>query len=87
VLRITRENGADSTRIAAEGRLVGEWVGVLREELERCESAGRAVSLDLSRVHYADTAGSLLLRTARARGIAIVGSSPLLATLLASGEG
>lgn len=86
VLRITRESDAGSTRIAVEGRLVGEWVALLRDELERSETSGHTILLDLARVHFAGDAGLMLLRAARARGIEVVGCSPLLATLLAGDE-
>jgi len=63
MLRITLENGADSTTFRLEGKLTGPWV----EEFERSwyefkdRTPSTPVSVDLSRVSFIDSEGKKLL--------------------------
>ncbi len=82
MLRITRERrGAAELRLAAEGRIVGEWVSLLQSELEAGGNASE-VALDLSQVQYASADGLRVLRAAEARGTRLLGASLLLRVLL-----
>jgi ABC-type transporter Mla MlaB component len=74
MLRITQTG--DTLKL--EGKLVGPWVGALREV---SASAGQ-VWLDLSAVSFIDTAGLTLLRDLLARGATVVSCSRLVEELL-----
>ena len=83
MLRITPINGdPGAVCLMLEGRLVGDWVGVLESELAAREEAAPALVLDLSHVDFANGAGVAVLRAARARGVRVRGCSPLLSSLL-----
>lgn len=60
MLRITTEGDPPTVRL--EGELVGPWVAACREACSRASTARGAVSLDLTRVRYADAEGVELLR-------------------------
>jgi hypothetical protein len=68
--------------LKVEGRLVGEWVGMLEAELARGEGSGRRVVLDLSAVDYASREAVALLQAAIERGVQVGDCSPLLSSQL-----
>jgi hypothetical protein len=79
MLRITRIAGPEpATTLKIEGKLIGPWVGALRET---CDSGG-PVRLDLSAVNFVDPDGVKLLRELLARGMTLAGCSGLVAELL-----
>ncbi|MDX2033606.1 MAG: hypothetical protein SF339_23215 [Blastocatellia bacterium] len=72
MLRIEEEKTEAARTLRLDGRLVREWVEVLREHVEG------AVELDLAGVTFADAAGVELLRRLEARGVPLRGCSPFL---------
>jgi len=86
MLRITRiDEGLQTLRLRLEGKIVGDWVPVLEDELSRCARARRLV-LDLAQVDFASTPAIQVLRAARARGAELQGVSPLVSSLIESLE-
>jgi ABC-type transporter Mla MlaB component len=80
-LYIASESDAGVRVIRLEGWLEGEAVA----ELERVAKDGSGpVRLDLSELRSADTAGLAALRTLRAAGATLVGTSPYIRLLLGS---
>ncbi|MGC4089227.1 MAG: hypothetical protein QM756_15350 [Polyangiaceae bacterium] len=82
MLRITRVESASGTLLRLEGRIVGEWVAVLQEELESSSRGGQLPELDLAGVEFANDAGVRALQEAAELGARIRACSPLLASLL-----
>lgn len=83
MLRITRtESTTESTLLNLEGRLVGPWVTVLRDE---CRTTDGAVVLNLAQVNYADDAGVTLLRRLTSGGVRLQGASAFVSELLKEG--
>lgn len=82
MLRITRSDDATRLLLKLEGRIVGDWVAVLADELDSLADANPALVLDLSGVEFATDAGVDVLLAARARGVQLLSCSPLLASLL-----
>jgi hypothetical protein len=88
MLRITAVSvDPDRFELRVEGRLAGESsVEILREELELAAPLGRRVVVELSGVSFADQEAVTLLACAAQRGVALVGGSAWL-TSLVSGVG
>jgi ABC-type transporter Mla MlaB component len=85
MLRITPLPTRDDPRcLRVEGRLVGDWVEVLRVEVERVQAQTSAVELDLAGVEFADSEALSLLLEVAVRGVKLVACSPLLTSLLES---
>ncbi|MEI9947892.1 MAG: hypothetical protein WDO74_02660 [Pseudomonadota bacterium] len=85
MLRITRllaRNDLPCLRV--EGRLVGDWVQVLRVEIEQAQAQTPILELDLAGVVFADSEALSLLVEVAARGVKLVSCSPLLTSLLES---
>jgi hypothetical protein len=79
MLRITRLAGPEpAPTLKLEGKLVGPWVGALREACV----PGEGLRLDLAAVTFADAAGVELLRELLARGVTLAACSGLVAGLL-----
>ena len=79
MLRITRTDGPDGAEtLKLEGKLVGPWVGALREA---CED-GRPPRLDLAAVDFVDAAGVGLLGELIDRGATLASCSALVAGYL-----
>ncbi|MFN0084714.1 MAG: STAS domain-containing protein [Blastocatellia bacterium] len=79
MLRITEENGTDnSTTLLLEGRLVNQWIDVLRTSCERAFESGNRLTLDLGGVSFADYEGVRVLRQLEQRQVAFTNSSPFL---------
>lgn len=86
MLRITRvENTASALHLRVEGRIVGDWVRLLEEELAEPAAASRRVVLDLSDVAFANDAALALLRRELERGAELCACSPLISALLGRG--
>jgi hypothetical protein len=71
--------------LRVEGRLAGESsLAVLREQIAEAAPCGRPLVLELSGVSFADQHGVALLATAARQGVALVGGSAWLTSLLGS---
>lgn len=85
MLRITAlATRPDRPCLRVEGRLVGDWVQVLRLELERLQAEMSLLELDLAGVEFADSQALSLLREVARRGVKLAACSPLLTSLLES---
>jgi ABC-type transporter Mla MlaB component len=83
MLRITQIAGQNAVpQLKVEGKLVGPWVGELKQVCGRlCESTDQ-LRLDLSAVSFVDAPGLQLLRDLIRRGITLAACSGLIAELL-----
>lgn len=73
-----------STTLQLEGRVVGPWVGELRQVCESIIGNGRKVALDLGEVSFADDNGLQLLAGLRAQGIKLLRITPFVEEQLRS---
>ena len=81
MLRITETTTTEAqTLLQLEGRLIGQWVVLLRERATRPEATSFA--LDLTGVSFADHAGLELLRAWQTRGIALLNCPLFLQEML-----
>jgi anti-anti-sigma regulatory factor len=87
VLQIThQEPSPQRATLKLEGRLVAGWAGLLERECSALRLAGRAVSLDLTRVGFVDRAGIEVLARLSRLGVEIHCGPGLVASVL-EGEG
>jgi anti-anti-sigma regulatory factor len=79
MLRIVEEDATNnSMRLRLDGRLVGQWVGLLRSSCEQAfHNDGRLV-LDLAGVSFADHEGVQLLQQLEQLQVTIINCSPFL---------
>jgi anti-anti-sigma regulatory factor len=85
MLRLTRIVGTHRTQtIKLEGKLLGPWVGEVRNACAAGTDPSSRISLDLSALTFVDSAGEGLLRDLIGRGIEVVGCSGYVAELLRS---
>ena len=63
---------------------MGDWVQVLRVEVEQAQAQVAAIELDLAGVEFADSQALSLLHEVAERGVKLVACSPLLTSLLES---
>ena len=84
MLRITAVRvDPDRFELRVEGRLAGEAsVEILREELVQAAPLGERVVVELSGVSFADQEAVTLLARAAQRGVALVGGSAWLTSLV-----
>lgn len=83
MLRITRVEVTPTTiHLRLEGRIVGEWVRLLEEELATSGACTQHFILDLAGVGFANDAALAILERALARGARLAACSPLIAALL-----
>jgi len=83
MLRITRvEDTTKTLHLRLDGRIVGDWVRLLAEELAPRPDASRSIVLDMAGVHFASDAGLLVVKGALDYGARLVGCSPLISALL-----
>lgn len=88
MLRINRMECEDgSVRLKLEGRLVGEWVGLLEQtcQIHRRER-GTPLIMDLADVGFADPEGWRLLACLEEQGVRCAAWSPYLKALWLSGR-
>jgi anti-anti-sigma regulatory factor len=79
MLKISHTGKAGKTvSLKLEGRVVGAWVGELRQNCELLLGKGRKLCLDLADVSFADPDGVTTLTQFRARGVELVNCSPFL---------
>jgi len=67
-----------SVTLKLEGRVVGPWVGELREVCETLLTEGRALKLDLTDVTFADADGVAVLTAFKTRGVTLKNCSPFV---------
>jgi anti-anti-sigma regulatory factor len=83
VLRINRiERTGAGLCLQVEGRLSGDWVALLEDELAAAASTTTSLALDLAAVEFASQQATEMLRAATARGVRVIACSPFLAELL-----
>ncbi len=73
-----------SVTLKLEGRVVGPWVGELRQVCETLLTEGRALKLDLADVTFADASGVLVLSRFKSHGVTITNCSPFVGEQLKS---
>jgi len=73
-----------SVTLKLEGRVVGPWVGELRQVCEALMTEGRALKLDLTDVTFADASGVSVLSSFKSRGVAFTNCSPFVEEQLKS---
>jgi anti-anti-sigma regulatory factor len=79
MLRIVEENATnDSMTLRLDGRLVSQWVGVLRQSCEQVFQNSSRLILDLAGVSFADHEGVQLLRQLEQQQVAFINCSPFL---------
>ena len=79
MLKISQARKANhSVTLKLEGRVVGEWVGELRQVCETLLSEGRALKLDLADVTFADADGVAVLTGFKTRGVTLKDCSPFV---------
>jgi len=85
MLKISQAAAANhSTTLKLEGRLVGPWVGELRQVCESLLDEGQKLDLDLTDVSYADASGVSALASLESRGVTISKCSPFVKEQLKS---
>ena len=79
MLKISQAGKANhSVTLKLEGRVVGPWVGELRQVCETHLSEGRALKLDLTDVTFADADGVVTLASLKSRGVTVTNCSPFV---------
>jgi ABC-type transporter Mla MlaB component len=79
MLKISQAGKANhSITLRLEGRLVGPWVGELRQVCETLLTEGQALKLDLADVTFADADGVAVLTGFRTRGVTLKDCSPFV---------
>ena len=73
-----------SVTLKLEGRVVGPWVGELRQVCEALLTDGRRLKLDLADVTFADTSGVAVLSSFKSRGVRFRNCSPFVEEQLKS---
>jgi len=73
-----------SVTLKLEGRVVGPWVGELRQVCETFLTEGRRLKLDLADVIFADANGVAVLTRFKSRGVTLAHCSPFVEAQLKS---
>ena len=85
MLKISQTAKANhSITLKLEGRVVGPWVGELRQVCETLLPEGRPLKLDLTDVTFADASGVSALSSLKSRGVTFTNCSPFLQEQLKS---
>jgi hypothetical protein len=83
MIRITGIESSDSTTtFKLEGKLLGPWVGELRNAFEGSRTPPDRVLLDLSALTFADEAGLICLRSMIRDGASLVACSGFVGEML-----
>ena len=87
MLRITVvESSKIAVTLRVEGRITGPWVEELRTACNVHSLPDEVqLSLELTDISFADTAGIALLRELRTRGVGLIRTAPFLAEQLKEG--
>ena len=88
MLKVVRLDTAGSeTVLLLEGRILGPWVGALRQSCDDALTGSAAtIRVDLSGVTFVNREGAELLRRLPAHRVRLVNASPLVADQLDSGR-
>jgi ABC-type transporter Mla MlaB component len=79
MLKISQVGPANhSVILKLEGRVVGPWVGELRQVCETLLTEGRTLKLDLTDVTFADADGVAVLTDFKTRGVTLKSCSPFV---------
>ena len=79
MLKISQAGKANhSVTLKLEGRVVGPWVGELRQVCEALLTEGRTLKLDLAEVIFADANGVAVLSSFKSRGVRFRNCSPFV---------
>lgn len=79
MLRITEENVTDNSKtLRLEGRLVNQWIEVLRSSCEQSVQSKSRLILDLADLSFADYEGMQLLRRLEQQQVTFINCSPFL---------
>ena len=79
MLKISQAGRANhSVTLKLEGRVVGPWVGELRQVCEALLIERRALKLDLADVTFADADGVAVLTDFKTRGVTLKDCSPFV---------
>jgi len=85
MLKISKVETANRTvTLKLEGRVVGPWVGEMREACESVLTEGVELILDLTDVSFADTSGLSALSNLKSRGVSVLSCSPFVEEQLKS---
>lgn len=88
MLKISQAGKAiHSVTLKLEGRVVGPWVGELRQVCETLLTEGRVLKLDLTDVTFADADGVAVLTGFITRGVTCKNCSPFVDEQLKSSAG
>jgi ABC-type transporter Mla MlaB component len=83
MLRIVAlETPDDGAMLSLEGRLIGPWVGELRQSCEGILGTGATLTLDLAEVAFVDRPGVRLLKHLVDGGVAVVNCPAFVAEQL-----
>ena len=80
IIPLFREDGMLTVKL--EGKILGPWVGGVRNACTRLGRVFQRPRLDLAAVTYVDAAGLQLLRDLIAEGVAIAACSSFVGELL-----
>lgn len=85
MLRISVLNDPETTRMKLEGKLAHEWVSELEKAWSVVAAVKRArkVIVDLLGVSFVDDSGRELLAAMHKSGVELIGSGPLVSSLIA----
>lgn len=75
-----------STTLQLDGRLVGQWVELLRSSCEQGLQDNDQLTVDLQGVSFADQQGVQLLRYLETQRITLLNRSPFLLELMKQSE-
>jgi hypothetical protein len=85
MLKISQAGKANpSVTLKLEGRVVGPWVGELRQVCETLLIEERSLKLDFADVTFVDASGVAALSSLQTRGVAITNCSPFVEEQLKS---
>ena len=73
-----------SVTLKLEGRVVGPWVGELRQVCDALLTEERSLKLDLADVTFVDPSGVAMLSRLKTRGVAFTNCSPFVEEQLKS---
>lgn len=87
MLRITEDRPTASlTRLRLDGRVMGEWVGVLARACASAREGGAELALDLTGVSFLDPEAVRLVKRLMRGGVEVSGSSGFVREQLAGGD-
>ncbi len=83
MLRITRfEENRSQLRLKLEGRIISNWVHILREECQNIAQTYSTVELDLADISFIDSLGAKILKELQSNGFHLINCSPLVKDII-----